>query len=68
MMDSDEYHGRSRRHGATDRGWSQRSSTWWPDDREVRSHCVRSAPCTRRRGALISWLSLKTKVDGLLVV
>jgi hypothetical protein len=26
------------------------------------------APCTRRRGAQISWLSLKTKVDGLSVV
>jgi hypothetical protein len=25
---------------------------------------VRSAPCTWRRGALVSWLSLKTKVDG----
>jgi hypothetical protein len=25
---------------------------------------VWSAPCTRRRGAQISWFSLKTKVDG----
>jgi hypothetical protein len=24
---------------------------------------VRSAPCTRRRGARVSWFSLKTKVD-----
>jgi hypothetical protein len=29
---------------------------------------VRSAPCTWRRGAHVSWLSLKTKVDGLSVV
>jgi hypothetical protein len=29
---------------------------------------VWSAPCTRRRGAHVSWLSLKTKVDGLSVV
>jgi hypothetical protein len=29
---------------------------------------VRSAPCTWRRGARVSWLSLKTKVDGLGVV
>jgi hypothetical protein len=29
---------------------------------------VRSAPCTWRREARVSWLSLKTKVDGLLVV
>jgi hypothetical protein len=36
---------------------------WCPDDREVGWCCVRSAPCTRRRGAQISWLSLKTKVD-----
>jgi hypothetical protein len=29
---------------------------------------VRSAPCTWRRGAQVSWLSLKTKVDDLSVV
>jgi hypothetical protein len=29
---------------------------------------VRSAPCTSRRGAQVSWLSLKIKVDGLSVV
>jgi hypothetical protein len=29
---------------------------------------VRSAPCTRRRGVRVSWLSIKTKVKGLLVV
>jgi hypothetical protein len=32
---------------------------------EVGWHHVRSAPCTWRRGAWVSWLSLKTKVDGL---
>jgi hypothetical protein len=31
-------------------------------------HCVQSAPCMWRRGAQVSWLSLKTKVDGLSVV
>jgi hypothetical protein len=41
-----------------------RSRTRWPDDREVGWRCVRSAPCTRRRGARISWSSLKTKVNG----
>jgi hypothetical protein len=29
---------------------------------------MRSAPGTWRLGARVSWLSLKTKVDGLLVV
>jgi hypothetical protein len=29
---------------------------------------VRSVPCTWRRGARVAWLSLKTKVDDLLVV
>jgi hypothetical protein len=29
---------------------------------------VWSAPCKRRRGARVSWLSLKTKVDGLSVM
>jgi hypothetical protein len=29
---------------------------------------VRSASCTWRRGAWVSWLSLKTKVNGLSVV
>jgi hypothetical protein len=29
---------------------------------------VRSTPCTWRRGAQVSWLSLKTKVDGLSVI
>jgi hypothetical protein len=29
---------------------------------------VRSAPCTWRRGERVSWLSLKIKVDSLLVV
>jgi hypothetical protein len=29
---------------------------------------MRSVPCTRRRGARVSWLSLKTKVNGLSMV
>jgi hypothetical protein len=65
---SDEDPGRSRRPGAEDRGWSHRLGTRWPGDREVMCHRVRSALCTWRREAQISWLSLKTKVDGLSVV
>jgi hypothetical protein len=35
---------------------------------QVRWRCVRSALCTWRGGAWISWLSLKIKVNSLLVV
>jgi hypothetical protein len=65
MTCSDENRGRSRRPGSEDRGWSYRSGTQWPDDREVGWHHVRYAPSTWRLGARVSWLSLKTKVDGL---
>jgi hypothetical protein len=65
MTCSNEDHGRSRRPGIEDWGWSHRSGTRWPGGREVGWHRVRSASCTWRRGAQISWLSLKTKVDGL---
>jgi hypothetical protein len=68
MVCSDEDRGRSRRPSAEDRGWSHRSGTQWPGDREIGWHRVRSAPCTWRRGARISWLSLKTNVDGLSAV
>jgi hypothetical protein len=68
MACSDEDHGKSRRPGAEDRGWSHRSGTRWPGDREVGWGRVRSALCTWKRGARVSWLSLKTKVDGLSVV
>jgi hypothetical protein len=68
MACSDEDRGRSRRSGAEDLGWSHRSGTRWPGDREVGWHHVQSAPCMWRRGARLSWLSLKTKVDGLSVV
>jgi hypothetical protein len=68
MACSDEDRGRSRRPGAEDRGWSHRSGTRWPGDREVNWCRVRSAPGTWRLGARVSWLSLKTKVDGLSVV
>jgi hypothetical protein len=65
---SDEDHGRSRRPSAEDRRWSHRSGTQRPGNREVGWRRVRSASCTWRRGARVSWLSLKTKVDGLSVV
>jgi hypothetical protein len=64
MACSDEDNGRSRRPGAEDRGWSHRSGTQWPGGREVEWCRVRSTPRTWRLGAQISWLSLKTKVDG----
>jgi hypothetical protein len=35
MVGSDEDHGRSRRRSVEYRGWSDRSGTRWPDDREV---------------------------------
>jgi hypothetical protein len=60
----DEDHGRTRRPGAEDRGWSHKLGTRWSGGREVGWHRVRSAPCTWRQGAHVSWLSLKTKVDG----
>jgi hypothetical protein len=63
-----EDHGRSRRPGAVDRGWSHRSGTRWPGDREVGWHRVRSTVCMWIRGVQVSWLSLKTKVYGLSVV
>jgi hypothetical protein len=68
MAGSDEDHGRSRRPGAENWGWSHRSGTRWPDDREVGWRCVWFTLCTWRREAWVSWLSLKTKVDGLSVV
>jgi hypothetical protein len=68
MACSDEDRGRSRKPGAEDQGWSQMSGTRWLGDKEVGWRCVRSTPCTWRRGARVSWLSLKTKVDGLSVI
>jgi hypothetical protein len=65
MACSDDDHGRSRRPDAEDRGWSHRSGTRWPGDREVGWRRVQSSPCTGRRGVQISWLSVKTKDDGL---
>jgi hypothetical protein len=65
MACSDEDHDRSRRLGAEDRGWSHRSGTRWSGGQEVGWRRVWSAPDTWRLGAQISWLSLKTKVDGL---
>jgi hypothetical protein len=65
MTCSDDDRGRSRRPGTEDRGWSHWSGTRWPGGQEVGWRCVRSAPDTWRLGARVSWLSLKTKVDGL---
>jgi hypothetical protein len=65
MACNDEDRGKSRRPVAEDREGSHRSGTRWPGDREVGWHRVRSAPYTWRRGVRVSWLSLKTKVDGL---
>jgi hypothetical protein len=65
MACSDEDRGRSRRPGAQDRGWLHRSGTQWPGGREVGWYRVRSALGTWRLGERVSWLSLKTKVDGL---
>jgi hypothetical protein len=61
----DEDHDRSRRPGAEDQEWSHRSGTRWLGDREVGWHYEQSARCTWRQEARVSWLSLKTKVDGL---
>jgi hypothetical protein len=68
MTSSNEDCGRSRRPGAEDRRWSHRSGTRWPGGWEVGWHRARSTPGTCRLGAWVSWLSLKTKVDGLWVV
>jgi hypothetical protein len=68
VMGSNEDCGRSTRPGAEDREWSHRSDTWWPHNQEVGWSWVRSTPCTRRWGAWVCWLSLKTKVYGLSVV
>jgi hypothetical protein len=51
MACSNEDRGNSRRPGVEDRGWSHRSGTQWPGDREVGWRSVRSAQCTWRRGA-----------------
>jgi hypothetical protein len=54
MACSDDDHGRSRRPGVEDRGWSHRSGTRWPGGRVVGWRRVRSAPVTWRRGARVS--------------
>jgi hypothetical protein len=62
MTCSDEDRDRSRRPSAEDRGWSHRSGTRWPGDREVGWRRVRSAPGTWKPEARVSWLRLKIKV------
>jgi hypothetical protein len=49
---SDEDHGRSRRPGAENRGWSHRSGTRWLNGREVRWRHVRHVE-TRSTGFLV---------------
>jgi hypothetical protein len=66
MTCSAEDCGKIRRPGAEGWGWSHRSGTRWPGDREVRWRCVRSTPCTWRCEAWVSWLRLKTKGDSFL--
>jgi hypothetical protein len=74
MACSDEDHGRSRRPGAEDRGWSHKLGTQWPGGREVGWRRVQSAPGTWRLGARVScssklmvivceWFGLKTGGD-----
>jgi hypothetical protein len=65
MTCSDVDHDRSRRPGAEDQGWSHSSGTQWLGGREVGWCRGQSAPSTWRLGARVSWLSLKTKVNGL---
>jgi hypothetical protein len=65
MACSDENRGRSRRPGAEDQRRSHKSGTRWPGGREVGWRRMWSAPGMWRLGAWVSWLSLKTKVDGL---
>jgi hypothetical protein len=65
MTCSDDDHDRSRRPDAESHEWSHRSGTRWPGDRAVRWRCVRSTSCTWRRGARVTWLSLKTRANGL---
>jgi hypothetical protein len=65
MTCSDEDRVRNWRPSVEDREWSHRPGTRWPVDREIGWRRVRSAACTRRRAAQVSWLSLKTKADGL---
>jgi hypothetical protein len=48
MTCNDEDRGRSRRPIVEDQGWSHRSGTRWPDDREVGWRRVQSAPCMWR--------------------
>jgi hypothetical protein len=65
MACSDEDRGKSRRPGTEDRGWSHRSGHSVVG--RLRGQVAPCAVCTWhtwRLGAQVSWLSLKTKVDG----
>jgi hypothetical protein len=65
MACNDEDHNSSRRPVVEDQGWSHRLGTRWLGGQEVEWRHVRSSPGTWRLEARVSWLSLKTKVDGL---
>jgi hypothetical protein len=67
MACSDEDRGKSRRPGAEDQRWSHKSGTRWPGGQEVGWRHVWSVLCMWRRGARVSWFSLKNKVNGLTV-
>jgi hypothetical protein len=67
MACSDEDHGRNRRPGVENCGWSHRSGTRWPGSREVGWRRVRSAPGMWRLEVRVSWLSLKTGSFGLVI-
>jgi hypothetical protein len=63
LVGSDEDHGSSGRPGAEDHRWLSIGRVF--DSRVIgRSSDVVCDPCTCRRGARVSWLSLKTKVVG----
>jgi hypothetical protein len=68
MTCNDVNRGKSRRPGVEDQKWSHGSGTRWPGGREVGWRLMCSTPDTWRLRAWVSWLSLKTKVDDLLVV
>jgi hypothetical protein len=55
MTYNDEDRGRCRRPDTEDRRWLHRSGTRWLDNREFGWRCVRSAPCTWKRAAHVSW-------------
>jgi hypothetical protein len=66
MAGSDKNRVRSRRPGVVDRGWSSTGRVLGGRTIEMSGDAV--CGLHRARGARVSWLSLKTKVNGLSVV